>query len=169
MNENIFEEDMSISYLRAIAAKAQVEFELLRRDTESKDVQLSKVVKNKDGYYYESIVFVQLKATCSNNVSIDKNNNIKYDLKVKNYNDLCGRSSNLKILALLILPQNRENWAKQTPEELIIKHCMYWKSLCGEKPSKNEKTERVTIPKNNILDSTMLLKIMEIASNGGSL
>ena len=45
MNEEIFKEDLSISYLRAVAAKAQIEFELRRRDVFSKDVNLSKKLR----------------------------------------------------------------------------------------------------------------------------
>ena len=42
MNDKIFEEDLSISYLRAVAAKAEVEVNVKRRDVHSQDVVTSK-------------------------------------------------------------------------------------------------------------------------------
>lgn len=169
MNERNFEEDISISYLRAVAVKAEVVFELVHRDTESKDVQLSKVVLNDSGQPFESIIFAQLKATCSSTTITEDADYFYYDLKAKNYNDLCGQSSNTKILALLILPHDKEDWVSQNVNELTIKKCMYWVSFQGELPTDNTTTKRVAIPKTNVLDCDALLNIMSVEANGGIL
>lgn len=63
MNEKLFEEDLSISYLRAIAAQAQVTFELNHRDEDSKDVDLKQQTVNDSGEPFNVEFSVQLKAT----------------------------------------------------------------------------------------------------------
>lgn len=63
MNEKLFEEDLSISYLRAIAAQAQVTFELNHRDEDSKDIDLKKQTFNDSGEPFIVEFSVQLKAT----------------------------------------------------------------------------------------------------------
>ncbi len=169
MNEKMFEEDLSISYLRAVAAKAEVVFELRHRDVNSKDANLSKPIMTADGVF-DSELNVQLKSTYSKALYTDDGETITYSLKVKNYNDLCKKTTTPIILCLLILPEEKEQWVTQTPEELTLKHCMYWVSLQGMSETKNSTTCDVKIPKTNILNVESLNDLLtKIADNGGTL
>ena len=169
MNEKIFEEDLSISYLRAIAAKAQVEVEVKRRDSSSKDVELSKEVTTDAGNQFIVNLYVQLKTTYSRHEYKEKDDIIKYKLKSKNYNDLCKPSTNLTILALLILPKDKAEWVIQTEEELKVKHCMYWLYLKNKKFSKCVSSVTVDIPKRQILSAETLNKIFYDIANKGTI
>lgn len=166
MNDTTFEEDLSISYLRAVAVKAEVKFNLFVRDSVSKDALLSKLVYTEEGFPIEVNIFVQLKATCSQYEETE--NEIKYDLKVKNYNDLC-MAGNVKILCLLILPHDCSEWVNQTADELVLKRCMYWTSFAHEAPTSNTSTIRVTIPKKRMLTVEALNDMIYTLANGGEL
>lgn len=167
MGDTIFEEDLSISYLRAVAAQAQVVFDLKHRDVNSKDAELSKTIETKDGPFPADL-HVQLKSTYSSYVDLGAE--ISYPLKIKNYNDLRRKTTTPIILCLLILPQDKTAWVTQTPDELILRHCMYWISLKGYPDTQNEDTISIKIPKTNILNKESLCNILnQIANNGGVL
>ena len=160
MNEKLFEEDLSISYLRAIAAQAQVTFELNHRDEDSKDVDLKQQTVNDSGEPFNVEFSVQLKATYT--LDDETSDSIKYPLRVKNYNDLCQKGCTDIILCLLVLPKD------QTPNDLILKRCMYWVSLKGKSPSSNTTTVTIDIPKKNIMSvETLKQMIHKIANEGG--
>ena len=167
MNEKLFEEDLSISYLRAVAAQAQVTFELRHRDENSIDVHLSKQTTTEDGNEFYAMFNVQLKATFSGYIETDTT--IHYPLNVKNYNDLRRPASNSIILCLLILPDDCSNWISQTPEELCLKKCMYWLSLKDYPETQNTTSVTVEIPKTNIVTVEALLNMIHDVANGGEL
>ena len=73
MNSKIFEEDLSVSYLRAIAAQAEVDFNLNRTDTESRDANLSKIITVGNNEFNAELN-VQLKATYSKSQYQDNGN-----------------------------------------------------------------------------------------------
>lgn len=169
MNDKLFEEDLSISYLRAVAAKAEVIFELRRSDVNSKDANLTKSIMT-DAGLFDSELNVQLKSTYSKALYTDDGKTITYSLKVKNYNDLCRKTTTPIILGLLILPEEKDQWVTQTPDELTLKHCMYWLSLQGQPETTNTTTCDIKIPKENILDAKSLNDLLtQIAVNGGVL
>ena len=168
MNDKLFEEDLSISYLRAIAAQAQITFELRNRDDDGRDAELSKITQV-NGAPFNAEFSVQLKATYSKSAYKQSDDFIKYRLKAKNYNDLCRRGTKSIILGLLILPSNVSNWVSQSAEKLILQKCMYWISLRGNKETANSSSVTVKIPKSNVLSAEQLTKMVDIIANGGEL
>lgn len=169
MNNNLFEEDLSVSYLRAVAAQAKITFELNHRDNDSKDVDLKKTTITSNGGKFNAELSVQLKATYSKNCYSETEEEVKYQLKAKNYNDLCMDGTNHIILCLLVLPDDSQQWVTQSPEALTLKRCMYWLSLQGETETKNTDSVTVTIPKSNVVTAEALNKMIDIIANGGSL
>ena len=168
MNEKIFEEDLSISYLRAVAAKAEVDVNVKRRDVHSQDVELTRQIITAGGEVFVVNLNVQLKATFSEYTEMDTT--IKYPLKVKNYNDLRKKSTTPIILGLLILPKEKEDWVNQTATELTLKYCMYWLNLKGAPETENDVSVTVEIPKSQILSSNSMIDLMQrIADNGGEI
>ena len=167
MNVQDFKEDLSISYLRAIAAQAKVTLEVNRRDGDSKDVDLRKQTVTDTGEPFVAEFSVQLKATSSKSIYSETSNSIKYQLPAKNFNDLCRRGTNIIILCLLILPENELEWVNQSPDELVLKRCMYWLSLQGESETTNSATVTVDIPKTNIMSADKLNDMIHTIANGG--
>lgn len=65
------------------------------------------------------------------------------------------------ILALLILPEDKDRWIRWSIEELLIHATMYWKSFDGEKPSDNTGTVTVKINKQNVLNVQTIETLLE--------
>lgn len=159
-------EYLSLAYLRALAAQGKIYFSIEPEDSDSIDVKLKKKIIY-DGKSIDSDIGIQLKATNSSNLYRETDDEIIYDLKVKNYNDLRGFTTTKKYLALLILPESEEEWVEQDIEKLIIRRAMYWTSLAGKPDVSSTTTVAVHIPKTNVLDSETLNKLLENAFSGG--
>ena len=65
MHNNIIKEDLSVCYLKTIAAVNGIELERMRYDSNSDDVVIKKVVNTRRGRFYSEIK-VQLKSTSIN-------------------------------------------------------------------------------------------------------
>ena len=92
-----------------------------------------------------------------------------YDLKVKNYNDLVKKVMTPRLLGLLVLPENLDDWVKIEPDKMILKKCMYFVSLKDFPTSNNKTTVRITIPKGNLLTFDSLTKILQKAADGSDI
>ncbi len=162
-------EDLSICYLKTIAAVKGIAVERIEHDEDSVDVIIKKVLNMDNNMQFNSQVSVQLKSTSScSQYSINKDE-ISYKLKVKNYNDLCMPASMPSILALLILPEEEEEWTKWTPDELIIKGKMFWLSLQDKDVSDNKDNVTVKIPKANVLNASTIENLIKKAAEEGGL
>lgn len=102
---------------------------------------------------------------------INDNEEIVYDLRNKNYNDLVDTDVGTKrILVVLLLPTDKESWINQDAESLIMKKSAYWFYLEGQDPAENEEgTTRIKIPKENLFSVENLDKIMKKIKDGGDL
>lgn len=95
---------------------------------------------------------------------------IKYDLNVKNYDDLRDpRVPVPRILVLLVLPKSEPEWTTQDEEALILRRCAYWTSLKGAKPMRNRRSVRITLQRSNVFSIDSLLKMMERVRKGKDL
>ncbi len=160
-------EDLSICYLKAIAAVKGIAVERIEHDEDSVDVIIKKILNMDNNIQFHSQVSVQLKSTSSRSQYSINRKDISYKLRVKNYNDLCMPASMASILALMILPDAEEEWIKWTPDELIMKGKMFWLSLQGKEVSDNKDNVTVKIPKENILNAdTIENLIRKVAEEG---
>lgn len=161
MDIETIKEELSITYLHAICTKEGIDFELPRHDEDSTDAIIKRKVTLTNGSEYESLIRVQLKATSSRSQYSEDETTIRYKLKIKNYNDLCRNSTTPIILALLILPENQEEWIQWTEETLLLKGRMYWASFRGEAASNNVSSINVTIDKNQVVNPDALLALLQ--------
>lgn len=80
---------------------------------------------------------------------------IKYDLEVKNYNDLIVRANENGIiipliLAIFIIPDDMDEWITLHDEELIIRKCAFFYEIDpAAAQSTNANTIAIEIPKSN--------------------
>lgn len=163
-------EDLSITFLSAIAAQASIEFERMHHDADSTDCILKKRVNLSDGRLFNAELRVQLKSTASKNYYSIGDKSVKYKLNAKNYRDMQLPSTSEIILALLILPEETEqNWVEWTEEELLIHGQMYWTCLRQCEPTESESTVTVEFPKNNTLHAEALENLLERIANDGVL
>jgi hypothetical protein len=143
VNDNLFKEDLSIAYLRAICARAEVTFNLQNRDEDGSDVDLNKTVSLDLGNEINALIKVQLKSTGSEYFYREEYGKIIYKAKKKCYEDLTKRRTTPLYLFLLILPKDKNDWISCNVDELILRKCMYWTKL--EKGDKELKSEFIDI------------------------
>ena len=161
MDISQIKEELSISYISTIAAMAGIDYEIMRHDDDSADGLLKKCIYVFGGRKFNSSLHVQLKCTSSISQYNDDGKAISYKLKAKNYNDLCAPSTTPIILALLIIPENQIEWINWTPEDLMLKGCMYWLSLANNEETNNTGFVTIKIPKSNALNCETLHNILE--------
>lgn len=154
-------EDISISYLSALCAYNKIAFDIIRHDENSTDALIMEHISLSDEIQFEAQLRVQLKCTSSPSQYRDYGENIHYTLKAKNYNDLCSRSTTPIILALLILPENKDEWVKWTPQELLIKGQMYWEKFSNNQRCENKNSITIEISKKNILNIENLPNVIK--------
>lgn len=160
-------EELSICYLNAIAAVKGIALEQIRHDEDSTDVILKKVVFLEDNTPFNVQIRVQLKATSSGSMFSMGQDVLTYKLKVKNYNDLCQRTTAPVILALLVLPEKEEEWIKWSRDELLLRGTMFWLSLYGKQESDNAESVSVTIPLSNLLNIETIEILLERVAREG--
>lgn len=89
-----------------------------------------------------------------------------FPLKVKNYHDLRVTTQTPRILIVLDLPKEREEWLRVSVSELVIRRVAYWCSIAGFPDSSNKNTVSVAIPKSNVFDVKSLRDLMERSRTG---
>lgn len=92
---------------------------------------------------------------------------IKYNLEVKNYNDLVDEEVGTpRILIVYKMPQDKYEWIKVNTEKVTLKNCAWWCSLKGKKVSDNNQKKTIYIPKNQIFDEKALITLMNKIRKG---
>lgn len=149
------------AYLLAVASVAGCAVSQRRPDDDSIDWTLSCRLPRRPK------LDVQMKT-----MSTDSENGeaIRYSLKKKNYNDLILTNSLApRVLVLVTLPTNIEEWLSQTVEQLVLRRCGYWVCLAGRPQSDNETSVTVSVPRQNLLTPEVVRQIMRTINEGGAL
>lgn len=152
------ESALSVAYVHAIAAQAGYNCgDPPGPDRDSVDIQIAA------GGAMRPKIDLQLKASIC---LADAGDSFSYPLKVKNYNDLRIETQTPRLLVILDLPRERENWLSVSVDELIIRRAAYWRSLQGLSATDNSASVTISIPKANIFDTNALVKLMEMSRQG---
>jgi len=160
------QEQLSRAYVNAVTARSGHIFDSTNLDY-GVDGSL-RHVKIRDGRHLPSghAIDVQIKATTT---WTERDGKIIYDLEAKTYNDLVERfntpHATQLILVVLCLPENEEDWLAISHEQLTLKRSCYWCCLSGT-PTENEKTKRIEIPKDNLLDCTEINRLLQKVVDG---
>ena len=88
---------------------------------------------------------VQLKCTAAGIVTSD---NLSHQIPMKNYDDLRHDDYQVpRILVVISVPTDVNQWLTQTHDHLLLCHCGYWVSLRGqpEMTSASKENPRVTV------------------------
>jgi hypothetical protein len=152
------QEQFSDAFLMAIAAAAGCALSRPVPDNDSIDWTLSCRLSRRPK------LDVQMKSTIFQK---DLNGDIRYRLKIKNYNDLILEDLVApRILVLVTVPRKVEDWLSMTPESLLLRYTAYWRSLAGEPKLRNNKACTVTIPQRNLITPTVLRDLMMRINDG---
>ena len=145
------ESELSFAYLKAIAARAGYECVQATRIADNKGIDATITGCGDFGKdaFSQATILIQLKSTFEK-LETTKSH-IKYDLKIKTYDDSRVDSENSMYVVLLLLPRDKGKWLTSTRSLLSLRTCAYWFSNRGAPPISNVSTRRVLIPKRNRL------------------
>lgn len=162
-------EDISIAYVRAVAAQNGYSFEIVNRDNDGVDARIICKGKPSENATFESPQLdIQLKSSySSNNIKLDHDGNLQYNLEVKNYNKLISTKRYIPlILVVLHMPENEQDWVVHTNEYLQLQRCAYWMNLRGKDKTTNQERINIVIPKTNVFSPQALENIIKLIGEG---
>ncbi len=160
MTPNLTMEQLSLTYVRAVAARAGYQVIRPEPDIDSVDgILLSNAGQRPR-------IDFQAKATSQDVLRADA---LHYPLPVKNYNDLRAETISPRILVVLLMPSEDDQWISQSEEELCIRYCAYWYSLEGQPSTTNTNSITVQIPSGNVFTVDQLTGLMAKVERGESL
>jgi len=155
---NTKKEHLSVAYIHALATKASCAMEEVRVDIDSVDASIWAHGKLAiDSVLSSPKLDIQLKATKNWTVT---DGEIKFTLKIKNYNDLRAKCLVPRILVVMCLPPTEDEWINHDANNLILKKCAYWMSLLGYPDIPNGTSIDVKIPEANLFSHTTLIDIL---------
>jgi hypothetical protein len=126
--ENDVKQELSFIYAHTVATKIGYSFERRMIDRDSIDAEIQgRGVIDPEAVRSSPQLGLQLKATSKK----CHGNRIPFQLSIKNYNDLRAQTMVPRILMLLILPEDENEWIGWSRDELIIKAQAYWTCLRG--------------------------------------
>ncbi len=153
-------EALSLVYAQAVAARAGYATEVLNKDRDSVDLCI------RAGGKMRPLLDLQLKATV--NLKRSRDGFLHFPLGIKNYNDLRIEVQILRLLVVLDLPKEEQQWMTITQDELILRHRAYWLNLQGYEETANQSSVTVRIPEENLFNIESLRTLMEQSRRGGS-
>lgn len=146
---NEIESELSYAYIHAVAAKAGMSCMAANRQMDNSGIDA--IISASDDFGAGTILtdislHVQLKATINPLRTTD--GKISYFFQgIEGYNKLRKKTIHPpKILVVLFLPKNPEEWLQWSPEQLVLQQCAWWESLRGAAESDNSSGITVNLP-----------------------
>lgn len=141
-------EQFSYAYVQAVAAAAGVSVSKPSVDDDSVDLTL---LRRTVGTRRRSPrLDLQVKATYADRLTADR---LPYDLSVKNYDDLRDTALAVpRILVVVLIPANVEEWVGHTEDQLALFRCGYWASLRGMPEVANSSTRTVHLQRQSLFN-----------------
>jgi hypothetical protein len=159
MDLNGQKEQFSIAYIHALVAVAGLKLDRYSIDDDSIDVLISRAGHRSP--------HLSLQLKCSSDIDL-RPDDFSFRLKLKNYDDLRRKTMVPRILAVLHVPEDTQEWLVAGPDHVVLRHRVYWKNLLGEveiKPAKpeewQEKKITLRLQRANLLTSASLILMMD--------
>jgi hypothetical protein len=157
-------EAFSHAYIRAIAHAAGYFVHEANRPVDDDGVDLTLLSRGTGGAVRSPRLDLQVKGTAK----LSSEDPFPFDLSAKNYDEL--RSSAEfqvpRILVVVIVPDDVAQWVSATEQELVMRHCGYWKSLRGEPASGNDTMQRVKLSRSARFHVDQVKEIMDSIREG---
>lgn len=153
------ESELSYAYLHAVASHAGVACSVGSRHEDNNGIDATLTAWGpfaNGGYLTEVTIKVQLKATIA--VPADDGIAFSYFLNgVNRYDDLRTETvSSARILIVLFLPADAQEWLNHSADQLALRRCAYWQSLRGAPQTSNRSGATVKLPKNQMFNAQAL-------------
>jgi len=161
------ESELSYAYLHAVCGKVGISCKPGDRHDDGAGVDAEIVYRGKlDHPFITDIQLnIQLKATRTQPVVTEKG--FSYFLQgIERYDKLRTNDSSIyKILIVLFLPENEDDWLNCSEEELVMKKAAYWVNLYGAPAVNTTSGTTIYIPTSNILTPEALIHLVNLAVN----
>ena len=167
MDLNIQKEEFSYAHIYAVAAGSGYSFSRATRPVDMGGIDITITGITSDEALYEPKLDVQVKST---SLDVMGDEFIKYPLKLKNYNELRKEKTLApRILVVVLIPENKDEWVQQSETELCLRRCAYWKSLRRQPETQNTESVTVNLPRQQLFTVNTLKNIMQRIETGGTL
>lgn len=167
LSTNNIEAELSYAYLHALAAKAGMNCQAanIHKDGFGVDAELSHNVKGNNDELNEAYIDVQLKATVK--PLTDLGSHYSYFLsggnQGKRFEELKDhRHHHYRILAVLQLPNNPDEWLSVSADSLIIKNAAWFVNLYNCKDQVENSGKTVYLPKQSLLTPEALIEVSQM-------
>ena len=156
------EAELSYAYLHAVASKAGMSCRISGRHEDNNGVDATLTAWGPfagGGYLTEIDIKVQLKATIKK--PADDGEAFSFFLRgVTRYDDLRIQAVDIaRILVILFLPEDPQDWLSQTEDLLTLRKCAYWQSLRGAPITTNDTGATVYLPKAQVFSPEALTNL----------
>lgn len=151
MDKNMRMECYSRAYVAAVAAKAGFQVAKPEVDDDSVDGVIMGRLGRRPRCEF------QLKATGRDIMGAET---LAFPLPIKNYNELRIETLVRRILIVLAMPDDLEEWLAQTENELALRHCAYWRSILGEPETDNTTSVTVHLSRRHMFTADAVTDIM---------
>ena len=142
MSPNFIQKQLSQAYVRAVVYNAGFSLSSPEEDYYGIDGTIDDPTRRG-----VNRIDFQLKSTTNYEI---RDGAIVYDLRVEDYNRLIRDDDVPRVLILYLMPDDRDEWLAQGPEQLCLRECAFWHSLMGEPRSPNVSHKRVFVPQGNV-------------------
>jgi hypothetical protein len=162
--ESAFKEQFSLAYARAVAAVAGCDVTVYNVDVNGCDIGIHAT----DDRMHARLPKVDAQVKCTSQ-EINEEESVVFDLDVRTYRKLRQDVTVPRILIVVLVPRNPEDWIAHSEEEMAIRHCGYWRSLYDLDETANVDSVRVRVPRTQVFTPDALLSIMEQINEAGRL
>ncbi|MCK1712020.1 MULTISPECIES: DUF4365 domain-containing protein [unclassified Bradyrhizobium] len=153
---------ISGAYISAVCATAGCGLEAVRMDNDKVDYLVRARVQGKA--LNKPQIDIQAKCQRSGPASGDP---ISFPLDLETYDNLRDPKVCIpRILVVVFVPNDVQEWLAQTEHALTLRHCAYWMSLKGLQSSSNAKSQTVYIPRKNLFGPQVLQSMMTKIADG---
>jgi len=162
MTQQDIEAELSYAYLHAVASRAGVACQYCSRtfDSAGVDAELLAVQDFGPDALTDIAIHVQMKATVA--TPSEREGQLAYFIDgIDAYNKLRAETVAVpRLLVVLFLPENAEEWLAHTEDQLVLKRCAYWVSLRGAPETANTTGQTVHLPRGQGFSPEALTALM---------
>ncbi len=168
LQPNDIESELSYAYLHAVASKAGLSCKVENRhgDNYGVDAQIDYRAPIENSYRTDVSLRIQLKATFNKGAETDTH--IAYSFKgIEPYDRMRKEKGEPhRILVVLFLHSEQEDWLRVTHEELVLKNAAYWVCLYGAEETDNMVSKTIYLPKANLLTPESIVTLCQDIGRG---